>query len=207
MHEFLSLPGISALNLLRGAFRRFVLASLLVCLAGCAMGPAAISTGDRFAAETEQDTDYPLGIGDKVRVIVYNEESLSGEFQVGSTGNLALPLIGDVKAIGQTTDQVAKAYTRLLSDGYVRDPKVSMEVLTYRPFFILGEVKMPGQYPYVNNLTVMNAIASAQGFTPRAEQKYVYIRKSGSTEEKAYELTPGLRIMPGDTIRLAERFF
>lgn len=207
MHAFRSSPNNSALKGLGAAIRRLVVVGLAACLAACAVGPAAVSTGERFAAETEQDRDYQLGIGDKVRVIVYNEESLSGEFQVGSNGNLALPLVGDVKAIGQTTDQVTKAYAQLLGDGYVRDPKVSIEVLTYRPFFILGEVKMPGQYPYVNNLTVMNAIASAQGFTPRAEQKFVYIRKSGSSEEKAFRLTPSLRIMPGDTIRLAERFF
>lgn len=207
MLDFPNSLNTSATGAVKALLRFFGVLALATSLAACAVAPTTVNSGERFAAEVEQDRDYQLGIGDKVRVIVYNEESLSGEFQVGSNGNLALPLVGDVKAIGQTTEQVTKTYGQLLGDGYVRDPKVSIEVLTYRPFFILGEVKLPGQYPYVNNLTVMNAIASAQGFTPRAEQKFVYIRKSGTSEEKAFRLTPSLRIMPGDTIRLAERFF
>jgi polysaccharide biosynthesis/export protein len=94
-----------------------------------------------------------------------------------------------------------------LADGYLREPKVSMEVVTYRPYFVLGEVKTPGQYPYSNGLTVTNAIATAAGFTPRADKKVVFIRRSGEAEEKPFRLTPDLRVYPGDTIRLAERFF
>jgi polysaccharide biosynthesis/export protein len=151
--------------------------------------------------------DYKLGVGDKVRIIVFNEESLSGEFQVSASGRVSLPLIGDVDATGETTGDLIKAIQTRLADGYLRDPRVSVEVLTYRPYFILGEVKTPAQYPYVNGMTVVNAIATAGGFTPRASQKRIYIRRSGEDQEKPYPVTPDLRVYPGDTIRVGERFF
>jgi polysaccharide export outer membrane protein len=151
--------------------------------------------------------DYKLGVGDKIRVIVYNEEALSGEFEVNGAGKVSLPLVGEMVASGQTTEQIADALRNTLSQGYLRDPHVSVEVLTYRPYFILGEIKTPAQYPYVNGMTVMNAIATAGGFTPRAARKRVYIRRSGEGEEKVFDLTPDLRIYPGDTVRLGERYF
>jgi polysaccharide export outer membrane protein len=151
--------------------------------------------------------DYQLGAGDKLRVIVYNEPQLSGEFQVAANGALAVPLIGDVAAAGRTPSSIAAEVQTKLGDGYLRDPRVSVEVLTYRPYYILGEVKTPGQYPYSSGLTVMNAIATAEGFTARSGRKTVFIRRAGSTEEKAYPLTPELRVSPGDTIRLGERYF
>lgn len=178
-------------------------------LAACSTPASAVQDAGRVSAAPQasfQD-DYKLGVGDKIRIIVYNEESMSGEFQVNASGNIALPLIGDVPAMGKTTAELAQAVTTSLAAGYLRDPRVSVEVLTYRPYFILGEVKTPAQYPYVNGMTVTNAIATAGGFTPRASQKKVYIRRSGEDREKVYDLTPDLRVYPGDTIRLGERFF
>ncbi len=177
-------------------------------LAACGKGgPPPISSGERYTAGTTSEDSYALGAGDKVRIIVYNEPQLSGDFSVSTDGDISLPLIGNVKVIGKTVDRASRDVQMRLADGYLRDPRVSMEVATYRPFFILGEVRSPGQFPYISGLTVMNAIATAQGYTPRAKKSTVLIRRFGEQYEQEYVLTPDLRVYPGDTIRLTERFF
>jgi len=174
---------------------------------GACSRPALAGPQADAARAVDLADNYRLGVGDKVRVIVFNEERLSGEFQVSAAGTLSIPLIGEVPAIQHTTSDVATNIQKLFADGYLKNPKVSIEVLTYRPYFILGEVQTAGQYPYSNGLTVMNAIASAAGFTPRADKKTVFIRRSGDATERPYKLTPDLRVYPGDTVRLGERFF
>ena len=184
-----------------------ILAALSLAACGSSSSGPLVSTGDRYAVNDQLSETYPLGAGDKVRVTVFNEPTLSGEFFVSGDGALSLPLVGDVPAGNKTTKDVAADFARLLADGYLRDPKVSMEVITYRPFFILGEVTTPGQYPYVSGMTVFSAVATASGFTPRAKKSRVYIRRRGEEAELEYELTPNLRVLPGDTIRIGERYF
>lgn len=181
---------------------------LALLVAGCsaASGPV-VSTGDRYVAVEPGAENYQLGPGDKIKLTVFNEETLSGEFSVGSEGTISLPLIGEVVAKNKTPQSLATEVQSKLADGYLRDPKVSVEISAYRPFFILGEVKAPGQYPYASGMTVLNAIATAQGFTPRAAKKIAYVRRAGATQEVPMALTPDLRVMPGDTIRLGERYF
>jgi len=151
--------------------------------------------------------DYQLGSGDKVRVTVYGEPSLSGEFYVTGSGLISLPLVGEVKAAGLSLQQFQSAVQTALSDGYLKEPRVSAEVLTFRPFYILGEVSKPGTYPYTSGLTVLNAVATAGGFTYRADKNRVYIKRNGETSEVKSELTPVIIVSPGDTIRIGERFF
>lgn len=153
------------------------------------------------------DSNYRLGTADKVRILVFNEPTLSGEFTVSDSGKLSLPLIGDVTASGRTPAEVIADITGRLKNGYLINPQVSMDVLTYRPFYILGEVAKPGEYPFVNNLTVMNAVARAEGYTYRANKRRVFIKRAGEVEEKRYTLTPNLKIYPGDTVRIGERYF
>lgn len=187
---------------------RFLVILSLAALTACGGSSGLrVSSGERYELSSDVNGTYLLGAGDKVRVTVYNEPSLSGEFAVGADGALSLPLIGDVPATGRTTKVVADEFARKLSEGFIFDPKVAMEVSTYRPFFILGEVTTPGQYPYVNGMTALNAIATAGGYTPRAKRTQIFIRKFGEAAETEYELTSSLRIMPGDTIRLGERYF
>lgn len=150
---------------------------------------------------------YKLGIRDKVRVIVFNEQQLSGEFFVNDAGRVSLPLIGEVQAAGLTVQDFQTAVENAFRQGYLREPRVSAEVLTYRPFYILGEVNKPGEYPFSNGLNVLNAVATAGGFTYRAQTKRVYIRRAGETKEQPYSVTSELAVAPGDTIRVAERFF
>lgn len=150
---------------------------------------------------------YTLGIADKVRVTVFDEPKLSGEFTVSSDGTLSLPLIGSVKVEGDTVESVVSDITARLADGYVRNPRVSVDVLNYRPFYILGEVSRPGEYPFSNGMTAVKAVAVAQGFTYRANQKRIYIKRAGQAVEERVKLTPDLLVQPGDTIRIGERFF
>jgi protein involved in polysaccharide export with SLBB domain len=150
---------------------------------------------------------YRLGVADKIRVTVFGEDKLSGDFQVGANGSVALPLIGETQAQGLTTSDLQAGITKALSGGYLNDPKVSVEVLNYRPFYILGEVKKPGEYPYTNSLTVLNAVATAEGFTYRADTRRVYIKRANSAAEETMPLNSATMVAPGDTIRVGERYF
>lgn len=150
---------------------------------------------------------YRLGPGDKIRLITYGEDSLTGEFAVSGAGAVSLPLIGDMKAAGLTTSELEDEIATALRGNYIKDPRVSVEVLNFRPFYILGEVNKPGEYPFEDGLTVMNAVATANGFTYRANSHRVMIKHAGETDEKEYPLTSSLAVAPGDTIRVKERFF
>lgn len=149
---------------------------------------------------------YRLGTGDQIRVIVFGEEELSGRFEVSSTGEVALPLIGSVRANGLTLSDFEIAITRRLADGYLRNPRVNVEVMNYRPFFILGEVKNPGSFPYVSGMTMLNAVALAGGYTPRARTSQIFIRR-GSPEDPEQPVAETAAVLPGDIIRVPERFF
>jgi polysaccharide export outer membrane protein len=151
--------------------------------------------------------EYRLGPADKVRVNVFGEEALTGEFLVGGSGKVSLPLIGEVQAAGLTIGQFQEEIAGALRQGYINEPRVSAEVLNYRPFYILGEVNKPGEYPYTNNLTVLNAVATAEGFSYRADTRRVYIKRADVAGEQAYPLTTATQVAPGDTIRIGERFF
>lgn len=174
-------------------------------------GQAAAQVAEGEAAgpprHTSQDVNYTLGSGDKLRITVFGEETLSGEFLVPGEGKIAFPLIGDVRASGLTVDELQKGIEAKLRDGYLKDPHVSIEVLNYRPFYILGEVMKPGEYPYTNGLTVLNAVATANGFTYRADTHKVYIKRPDSPTEEKMPLTSTTPVHPGDTIRVGERFF
>ncbi|MDG2530406.1 polysaccharide biosynthesis/export family protein [Caulobacter endophyticus] len=153
------------------------------------------------------DPDYQLGSGDKVRVTVFGEPTLSGEFYVTGSGLVSLPLLGEIKAAGLSVRQFQEAVETALRNGYLKQPRVSAEVLNFRPFYILGEVSKPGTYPYTSGLTVQNAVATAGGYTYRADKNKVYIKRLGEEKETKMELTPSTQVAPGDTVRIGERFF
>lgn len=190
--------------------RLFSMLALVVCIAAGGWGGVARAQ-QPLVSDTPipatQSMDYLLGAGDKVRVTVYGEPTLSGEFFVTGSGLMSLPLIGEIKAGGLTVGQFQDAVQKSLSDGYLKEPRVSAEVLTFRPFYILGEVGKPGTYPYTAGLTVLNAVATAGGFTYRADKKSVYIKHNGETTEAKGALEPSTQVAPGDTIRIGERFF
>jgi protein involved in polysaccharide export with SLBB domain len=168
--------------------------------------PQASAPADMQASQTQYE--YRLGVGDKVRVIVFGEESLSGEFLVpGGMGTISFPLVGEVKATGLTVGEFKTELEGALRNGFLKEPRLSIEVLNFRPYYILGEVAKPGEYPYIVGLTVLNAVATASGFTYRADMRKVYIRRANATSETETKLTTTTPVEPGDTIRIGERFF
>ena len=153
------------------------------------------------------ETDYVLGIGDRIRLTVYGEDDLSGEYEVNRTGVMALPLIGAIKATGTTLREFEEAVRLKLKAGYLNDPRVSVQVTNYRPFFILGEVSKPGSYPYVNGMSVLNAVALAGGYTYRADGDGVTIMHAADPEKKEQRAREDAVVMPGDIVRVPERLF
>lgn len=176
-------------------------------LAACETGQLATQTAEEAQTQARLVSDYRLGSGDELRLIVYGEEALSGQFVVDGTGYVSLPLVGEIEASGKTVREFQRSVEASLKQGYLNDPRVSAEVLNFRPFYILGEVSRPGEYPYSDGLTVLNAVATAGGFTYRANTKTVMIKRTGSNSEEQYPLTVSTPVQPGDTIRIAERLF
>lgn len=159
------------------------------------------------ALAQRESLEYLLGPGDKVRVTVFGEEDLSGEYELGSLGVVSMPLIGSVKGIGRTEKQLGDAIARKLLEGFLRNPRVAVEVLNYRPFYILGEVKEPGSYPYVNGMSIINAVAMGGGFTYRADEKNILITRANDRDKKKTRASFATPVLPGDVIKVEERFF
>ena len=153
------------------------------------------------------DVSYRLGTGDKVRVIVFDEEDLGGEFQIDDGGYIRLPLIGPLKAAGYSPHDLETRIASALGDGYLNAPRVSVEVTDYRPFYIIGEVNKPGQYAYVNDMTAMNAVALGGGYTIKARDSSVYIRHEGEKEEREFPADAATKIHPGDVVRVPPTAF
>ena len=197
--------------MIRRLFRDLLLGA---SVAAACVGPLFAQTADAPTAQASSSAveparlgDYRLGSSDKIRVLVFNEPDLSGEFTVNSDGTLSYPLIGSVAVAGHTTSEVRDMLEQRLAGGYLKTPQVSIDVIEFRPYFIFGEVNKPGNYPYTADLTVMKAVATANGFTYRADQKHVYLRHEGQSQETKYEVTSDLPLKPGDTIRIGERYF
>jgi polysaccharide biosynthesis/export protein VpsN len=150
---------------------------------------------------------YTLGAGDRVKVSVFGESDLSGEFEISGDGSIAIPLIGKIPATGLSVVKLEAEVTRLLLDGYLKKPCVNIEVVNYRPFYILGEVKRPGSYSYVSGMTVLNAVALGGGFTYRAQKGRMTITRGEDQNEESRPVKPEDVVLPGDIIRVPERFF
>jgi polysaccharide export outer membrane protein len=177
---------------------------LLLALGGGAALAAGCATSE--APSVTEIPEYRLGAGDELRITVFGEAELTGQFEVGTQGSIAYPLLGDIQAVGLTPAEFATRLQESLTQ-YLRTPNVSVEVANYRPFFILGEVQRPGSYPYSPNLTVQNAVATAGGFTYRANRNRVFIKHANELAERPYDLTAVLPVLPGDTLRVGERLF
>lgn len=195
------------LPLLAAPVRLFKTALLLLMSIGLAV-PAMAGDNQAAAPVAVEAPAYILGTGDKIRISVFGEPKMDGEYVVSSTGVISFPLIGNIPARGHTVEAMQEDIRAKLAAGYLKDPRVSAEVLNYRPFYILGEINKPGEYPFVNGITVQQAVAMAGGFSYRANTRRVFIKRALDTSERPIEIKGvAVTLAPGDTIRVGERFF
>ncbi|MGB0920725.1 MAG: polysaccharide biosynthesis/export family protein [Alphaproteobacteria bacterium] len=192
-----------------GATTAFLAFALLLTGSIATSGPAyAQDSGYNDGSYAAADTAYRLGPGDRVRINVFDEPNLSGEYEVGSEGTIGLPLIGEMIVAGYTIREVEYGLSLAYQDGYLVEPRISIEVLNYRPFYILGEVNKPGSYSYEARLTVLKAIVLAGGFTDRAnKEKVMLTRIDHLGQTQSYHAEANTIVLPGDIIEIGERFF
>jgi len=174
-----------------------------VCLAALLLICSSFLIANGAAAQTE----YVLGPGDKLKVTVFGNDELSGQTDVDPSGMVTLPLIQQIPAAGKTISQLEAEIREKLSPDFVKNPRLTVEVLNYRPFYIIGEVKNPGSYPYVAGMTVVNAIALAGGFTYRANKDEVLLTRASDSARKAAPAARGDIVLPGDVVEVKERLF
>ena len=195
----------------------------LLLLSACGAG-----TFDPFGTSTDAQSNTPAGTsasapggksrpssgvqlrlsaGDKIKVTVFGEDKLSGDYQIDSAGTVSLPLAGTIQAAGLAKPELEQALTAKLKSEYLRNPRVTVEVISFRPFYVLGEVKSPGEYQYRSGLNVLSAIAIAGGATYRANNSIVLIQRAGTTDFAEFPQSPSVPVMPGDVVRLQERYF
>jgi protein involved in polysaccharide export with SLBB domain len=190
----------SALKVLAASVTAALLAG--ACADSAALPPPNFATSD---AEVLSRT-YRLGVGDKLKLTVFGEPNLSGPAEVNALGNVSVPLIGEVPAKGRAISEFKRDVTRRLSQGYLKQPKITVDVLNYRPFYVHGEVKSGGEFPYRTALRMRDAVATAGGYTYRADKAFVILQREGYPEYRI-KMSSNMPVLPGDNIRIPERFF
>ena len=192
-----------------------LVACAMLTLAGCAPppaapGPAAAAPSATAAPGAAASTDisaYRLGPGDKLKITVFGQQQESGTFEIDGSGSLAYPLLGDVPAQGATVGDLQERIRSELDKRFIVNPRVTIEVQTYRPFYIYGEVQKAGSYPFVAGLTVRRAVAIAGGYTRRARYAPVQVVREGLNGPRELNLELDMPVMPGDTIQVMQRLF
>jgi polysaccharide export outer membrane protein len=193
--------------------RGLVVTLALLLVAGCARVPrTAVAVPEASSpivayAAVETHGPYRLGSGDRLRIVVFGQEGLTNSYAVDANGSVTLPLIGSVPARGLTATELAQSIAGRLRQGFIREPHVAVEIEAHRPFFILGEVANPGQYPYIANMTVETAVAVAGGFSPRAYRYRIKLTRLIDGEIVRGLVPPAYPVQPGDTINVTERWF
>jgi protein involved in polysaccharide export with SLBB domain len=189
---------------LRNSIRMLMIAAL-VLLPAC--GGQAPAPSPEDAATGSIGGEYRLANGEKVRIVVTGEDRLSGEFTVDQVGNIGFPLAGKVHAAGLTARELEDSLIGKLKGRYLVNPSVFVEVLSHRPFYVMGEVRTVGEFSYKPGLNVVTAILQAGGYGPRANTSFVYIKRASGGEEKEYSAHPSVPVHPGDIVRVPERYF
>jgi polysaccharide export outer membrane protein len=172
---------------------------------GMPLAPTAVAYA--AAPMPVYDAAYRLDAGDRLRVVVYGQEGLTNTYAIDAGGAITMPLIGAVAARGRTPAGLAAEIAAKLRNGYIREPSVAVEIESYRPFFILGEVAAPGQYTYVPNMSVESALAIAGGFSPRARRDSVTLTHTDNSGSMRVVVPLGTALSPGDTVLVGERWF
>lgn len=181
------------------AFRTMALA-LCALLMGC-------STVATTALPSADSVTYLLAPGDRLKLEVFREETLSGEYVINDQGHIGLPVAGEIRAAGKTLAELRQELSTLLGREYVRNARINLDIVGYRPIYVLGEVQKPGEYAYSEGMSVYGLVAKAGGFTFRANEGVVFIRHGSEAQEQAYKLTSGAAVLPGDTVRIGQRYF
>ena len=188
---------------------RSIAAAIMAAVAASACADSGIMSGPQFATHQGKQPIhriYRLGVGDKIKVSVFGEENLSGQFEVNAFGQVSMPLIGEMPAKGLALNEFHDRVVRRLTEGYLKNPKVAVEILNYRPIYVHGEVKSGGEFQFKNGVSLRDAVAMAGGYTYRANQGYLYIGREGEPD-MAVQLPADIPVLPGDNIRIPERFF
>jgi len=196
--------GLKYCNISRGLRTAITVGFALFALVGC---EASVPLATDAANNALPVSSPHLQGGDKIRVTVFGEDKLTGEYDIDPGGFVSLPLAGTLHAGGLTKSELEVVLTKKFQSSYLRDPKVTVDIANFRPFYVLGEVLKPGEYPYKSGMTVLSAIAVAGGQTYRASNSQVMIKRAGETQLKGYDLTADVPIYPGDLIRLPQRYF
>ncbi|WP_246659917.1 polysaccharide biosynthesis/export family protein [Methylosinus sporium] len=185
----------------------FLLLAMALILTGCDIVPLpGPSVGNEARLANLAGTPR-LQPGDKIKITVFGEDKLSGEYDIDPGGFVSLPLAGTIQAGGLTKSELELSLAKKFRGEYLRDPKVTVDIATFRPFYVLGEVEKPGEYPYKSGLNVVSAIAVAGGSTYRASQSRILIQRASGRDFQEYPLTPTIPIHPGDLVRVPERYF
>jgi len=182
------------------------MAGAMLAICSVASGQAAVTTA---ADQSAHDGVYRLAAGDKLRITVFNEPRLTGEYNISAAGNVSFPMLGPVDARGQSTEALqGMIHDQLAQRGYIKNAMVNVEVVSYRPYYILGEVSKPDKYEYAVGLRLEQAVAAAGGYTYRANRRDIFVTHFGQDREQRVKLKEGSQyVMPGDTIRVGERYF
>lgn len=187
--------------------RRFSMAAavgLALQMAGCATYGPVVVTPEPVKVTY---TSTAVHAGDKIKVTVYGEETLNGIYDVDPAGNVSLPLAGTVRAAGRNKRELERIITGRYKGDYLQDPKVTVDIVNLRPFYIMGEAEHQGEFPYRAGLNVMGAIATAGGITYRGSRDYLFIQHAGEEFWVRYPINPSIAVAPGDVIRIPERYF
>ncbi len=176
-------------------------------LRGWLAASALLLSAAAVASDQAGSIEYQLGAGDRLKVTVFGHEDLSGEFTISETGTASLPLVGVLGLGGLTVRESEQAILDALKPDYLLNPRVGVEVLNYRPFYILGEVNNPGSYPYVNGMTVNEAVAIGGGFTYRAKKTEMVVIRASDAEKSEQPVSVTSTVLPGDVVKVLERFF
>jgi protein involved in polysaccharide export with SLBB domain len=192
-------------------FAKSIVCSFILAVAlqvsGCSSNVTAVTEAEQQALSAAAEAAPRLQAGEKIRVNVFGEESLSGSYDIDPSGYVSLPLAGTVKAAGLTQTELEKVLSQKFRTEYLRNPKVTVTISSFRPFYILGEVEKPGEYPYKSGLNVLSALALAGGPTYRASRSTILIQNPGEAKMREYPMSSSVPILPGALIRVPERYF
>ena len=192
--------------------RRIAPFALLLCLTVGACDDASVLLATTEPASEPSHlspaTELRLHIGDKIKLVIIGDEKISGEYEIDQSGEILVPAAGAIRAAGRTKNELASEIARKLTDQqYLRNPMVTVDVSAFRPFYVLGEVEKPGEYPYHAGLNILSAMAVAGGETYRGNESHALIQRAGEQAFRVYSLSPDVPIYPGDLIKVPERYF